>query len=162
MRGNVKMWKCEKGCEKFAKHNLFIVSLQSRSVIGSHRWRAHKRDVRDGREMVALRFRQRCYMNWDAKHGSIRLTTVANVQPKKKMIAELIIPIETLRGKLRKDGYYFRMYKGKQIVQRCPNRKGHVKTEAEQANQERFVERYRKKKVGQQLRWSWVVNNLSF
>ena len=71
---------------------------------------------------------------------------------KKKMIAELIIPIETLRGQLRQDGYYFRMYKGKQIVQRCPNRKGHVKTEAEQANQERFVERYRKKKVGQQLR----------
>ena len=68
------------------------------------------------------------------------------------MIAELIIPIETLRGKLRKDGYYFRMYKGKQIVQRCPNRNGHVKTEAEQANQERFAERYRKKKVGQQLR----------
>ena len=64
------------------------------------------------------------------------------------MIAELIIPIETLRGQLRKDGYYFRMYKGKQIVQRCPNRKGHVKTEAEQANQELFVERYRKKKGG--------------
>ena len=76
---------------------------------------------------------------------------------KKKMIAELIIPIETLRGKLRQDGYYFRMYNGKQIVQRCPNRKGHVKTEAEQANQERFVERYRKKKVGQQL--STIDNN---
>ena len=62
------------------------------------------------------------------------------------MIAELIIPIETLRGQLQKDGYYFRMYKGKQIVQRCPSRKGHVKTEAEQANQERFIERYRKRK----------------
>ena len=62
------------------------------------------------------------------------------------MIAELIIPIETLRGQLKKDGYYFRMYKGKQIVQRCPNRKGHVKTSQEQANQERFIERYRKKK----------------
>ena len=93
----VEMWKCE-FCgaflfafflhflrKKFAKHNLFIVSLQSRSVIGSHRWRTHKRDVRDGREMVASRFRQRCYMNWDAKHGSIRLTTVANMQPKRKM-----------------------------------------------------------------------------
>ena len=34
------------------------------------------------------------------------------------MLAELIIPIETLRGQLKKDGYYFRMYKGKQIVQR--------------------------------------------
>ena len=60
------------------------------------------------------------------------------------MIAELIIPIETLKGRLRKDGYYFRLYKGKQIVQRCPNRVGHVKTEAEAANQRRFVERYRK------------------
>ncbi len=62
------------------------------------------------------------------------------------MIAELIIPIETLKGQLRKDGYYFRMYKGKQIVQRCPNRSGHVKKEGEKANQERFAERYRKKK----------------
>ena len=60
------------------------------------------------------------------------------------MIAELIIPIETLKGRLRKDGYYFRLYKGKQIVQRCPNREGHVKTEAEAANQRWFVERYRK------------------
>ena len=64
------------------------------------------------------------------------------------MIAELIIPIETLKGQLRKDGFYFRMYKGKQIVQRCPNRQGHVKTPNEQANQERFIEKYRKKKAG--------------
>ena len=63
------------------------------------------------------------------------------------MIAELIIPIETLKGQLRKDGYYFRMYKGKQIVQRCPNRKGHVKTAGELANQQRFVEQYGKKKA---------------
>ena len=62
------------------------------------------------------------------------------------MIAEVIIPIETLRGQLRKDGYYFRMYKGKQIVQRCPNRSGHVKTANEQANQERFISTYRKRK----------------
>ncbi len=58
------------------------------------------------------------------------------------MIAELIIPIEWLKGKLRKDGYYFRLYKGKQIVQRCPNRSKHVKTEAEKANQKRFAERW--------------------
>jgi hypothetical protein len=62
------------------------------------------------------------------------------------MIAEVIIPIDTLRGQLRKDGYYFRMYKGKQIVQRCPNRKEHVKTANEQANQERFVVKYKKSK----------------
>ena len=61
------------------------------------------------------------------------------------MKVELIIPIETLRGQLRKDGYYFRLYKGKQIVQRCPNRSGHVKTSNEQANQERFIEKYRKR-----------------
>ena len=60
------------------------------------------------------------------------------------MKAELIIPIETLRGKLKEDGYYFRMYKGKQIVQRCPSRKGHVKTEGERDNQRKFIERYRK------------------
>ena len=64
------------------------------------------------------------------------------------MIAELIIPIETLKGQLRKDGYYFRMYKGKQIVQRCPNRSGHVKKEGEAENQQRFIKRYRKKKPG--------------
>ena len=63
-----------------------------------------------------------------------------------RMIAELIIPIEELRGALRKDGYYFRMYKGKQIVQRCPNRSGHVKKEGEAENQRRFIEQYRKKK----------------
>ena len=40
----------------------------------------------------------------------------------KKMKAELIMPIETLRGKLKEDGYYFRMYKGEQIVQKCPRK----------------------------------------
>ena len=63
------------------------------------------------------------------------------------MKADLILPIDSLRGMLRKDGYYFRMYRGKQIVQRCPNRSGHVKTDSEKANQERFIERYRKKKT---------------
>lgn len=61
------------------------------------------------------------------------------------MIAELIIPIETLKGQLRKDGYYFRMYKDKQIVQRCPNRKGHVKTPKEKENQDLFTAKYRRK-----------------
>ena len=63
------------------------------------------------------------------------------------MIAEMIIPIDSLRGMLRKDGYYFRMYRGKQIVQRCPNRSGHVKTDGEKANQERFIERYGKRRL---------------
>ena len=62
------------------------------------------------------------------------------------MHADLVIPIDSLRGKLDNGGYYFRTYRGKQIVQRCPNRKEHVKTANEQANQERFVEKYRKSK----------------
>ena len=65
------------------------------------------------------------------------------------MRAELIIPIETLRGTLCRNGYYFRIYRGQQIVQRCPNRKNHIKTPAEQANQQRFAstwgQRYKKK-----------------
>ena len=54
------------------------------------------------------------------------------------MKVELIIPIEVLRGKLRGDGYYFRRYRGQQIVQKCPDRSGHVKTQAEAENQKRF------------------------
>lgn len=54
------------------------------------------------------------------------------------MKVELIIPIEILRGKLRKDGYYFRKYRGQQIVQKCPDRKEHVKTTGEAKNQSRF------------------------
>ena len=34
------------------------------------------------------------------------------------MKVELIIPIEGLRGKLRQDGYYFRQYRGQQIVRK--------------------------------------------
>ena len=38
------------------------------------------------------------------------------------MKVELIIPIERLRGALRKDRYYFRMYNNQQVVQRCPTK----------------------------------------
>ena len=58
------------------------------------------------------------------------------------MKAELILPIDNLMGKLENNGYYFRMYKGVQIVQRCPDRSKHVKTEAEAANQKRFAAKY--------------------
>ena len=61
---------------------------------------------------------------------------------RENMKVELIIPIEGLHGKLRRDGYYFRKYRGQQIVQKCPNREGHVKTEAEASNQRRFAEKY--------------------
>ena len=55
------------------------------------------------------------------------------------MKVELIIPIDSLRGKLRQDGFYFRKYRGQQIVQKCPDRSKHVKTEDEAANQRRFA-----------------------
>ncbi len=62
------------------------------------------------------------------------------------MKAVLIIPIESLRGKLRKDGYYFRVYQGQQIVQRCPTK--WVDTPARKAAREKFIERYGKKNGG--------------
>ena len=55
------------------------------------------------------------------------------------MKCELIIPIDVLRGKLCKNGYYFRMYNGQQIVQRVPDRTYHERTFAEIANQKRFA-----------------------
>ena len=63
------------------------------------------------------------------------------------MKAELIIPIETLRGALRKDGYYFRIYKGQQIVQRCPSK--WTDTPARKAARERFIEKYGRSKKTQ-------------
>ena len=60
------------------------------------------------------------------------------------MIVELIIPIETLRGKLKNDGYYFRVCKGKQIVQHTPTQ--WKDTPARKAARERFIATYAKKK----------------
>ena len=60
------------------------------------------------------------------------------------MTVELIIPIDTLRGQLRKDGYYFRMYRGQQIIQKCP--KKWTDTPARKAAREKFIEKYGKKK----------------
>ena len=75
------------------------------------------------------------------KSGAIRRKDI-------KMKAELIIPIDTLRGALRKDGYYFRMYRGQQIVQRCPRK--WVDTPARKAARERFVERYARRNRGEE------------
>ena len=62
------------------------------------------------------------------------------------MKCELIIPIESLRGKLRRDGYYFRLYRCEQIVQRCPTT--WKDTPARKAARERFAktwgQRYKK------------------
>jgi len=59
------------------------------------------------------------------------------------MKAELIIPIESLRGRLMKDGYYFRMYRGEQIVQRCPTT--WKDTPARKAARERFAAKWGKR-----------------
>ena len=62
------------------------------------------------------------------------------------MKVELIIPIDRLKGKLKKDGYYFRMYRDLQIVQKCPT--GWKDTPARKAAREKFAAtwggRYRK------------------
>ena len=74
---------------------------------------------------------------------------VAGLKTKRKertMKVELIIPIESLTGKLRQDGFYFRKYRGQQIVQKCPDRSKHIKTPDEAANQRRFAARYAGKK----------------
>ncbi len=63
------------------------------------------------------------------------------------MIVELIIPIETLRGKLRKDGYYFRVRNGKQIVQKCPRK--WKDTPARKAAREKFIEKYARRNSGE-------------
>ncbi len=63
------------------------------------------------------------------------------------MKAELIIPIDSLRGALRKDGYYFRVCKGEQIVQRCPRK--WTDTPARKAAREKFIERYGRSKKTQ-------------
>ena len=96
------------------------------------------RDVRNGREMVA------------------------GLETKRKeriMKVELIIPIDSLTGKLRQDGFYFRKYRGQQIVQKCPDRSKHVKTEGEAANQRRFAAKYAgKRKRGMTSRTTDDVN----
>ena len=56
------------------------------------------------------------------------------------MKVELIIPIERLRGKLKQDGYYFRQYRGQQIVQRCPTK--WKDTPARKAAREKFAAKY--------------------
>ena len=78
---------------------------------------------------------------------------------RKGMKVELIIPIDSLRGKLRQDGFYFRKYRGQQIVQKCPDRSKHVKTENEAANQRRFAAKYAgKRKRGMTSRITDDVN----
>ncbi len=62
------------------------------------------------------------------------------------MKVELIIPIDKLRGMLRKDGFYFRMYRGQQIIQSVPTK--WKDTPARKAAREKFAatwgKRYKK------------------
>jgi hypothetical protein len=60
------------------------------------------------------------------------------------MKADLIIPIDSLRGKLDDGGYYFRTYRGKQIVQRTP--RTWTDTPARKAAREKFIAQYGKRK----------------
>lgn len=55
-----------------------------------------------------------------------------------------IMPIETFYGKLHCKGkYYFRRSKkGNIYACRCPDRSQHVKTPAEDANQQRFAQQF--------------------
>lgn len=57
------------------------------------------------------------------------------------MTVEYSIPIDWLKGNIGGQ-YYCRMYRGKTIIQRRPNRSNHVKSPAEEANQQRFAMRY--------------------
>ena len=99
------------------------------------------RDVRNGREMVAeLTAKKREEPASLSMVGatlpaapSVRIAKsrqfsmgLINKGSKKDMKVELIIPIDSLRGKLRQDGFYFRKYRGQQIVQKCPDRSKHV------------------------------------
>jgi len=61
------------------------------------------------------------------------------------MKVEYIIPIEWIKGILA-DRYYCRQYRGQNIIQRRPDRSNHVKTPAEAANQQRFINQYARKK----------------
>ncbi len=63
------------------------------------------------------------------------------------MKVTLLEPVETIKGTLQKGKYYFRLYKGMQIVQRCPDRHRHQKTEGERTNQQRFARQYAGKRI---------------
>ncbi len=64
------------------------------------------------------------------------------------MLVSFQSPVAEAIGKLDYDGkFYVRRMYGKYILQRCPNRKGHVPTAREKENQERFIRDWRKSKA---------------
>ena len=96
--------------------------------------------------------------HWWAKQKKYFKTTISttcaaiNTLPRSKvenMIVTFRKPVEGVRGKIRlEDGFYIRKLHGKYVVQRCPNRKGHVATEKERENQQRFIQLYRRVRRG--------------
>ena len=78
----------------------------------------------------------------------------------RNMIVTFKKPVEGIRGKIRlEDGFYIRKLHGKYVVQRCPNRKGHVATEKERENQLRFIQQYRRVRRGDGSQASGSVAN---
>ena len=65
------------------------------------------------------------------------------------MLVSFQSPVAGAIGKLEHDGkFYIRRMYGKYILQRCPNRRGHVATPAEKENQQRFIQQYRRLRRG--------------
>ncbi len=63
------------------------------------------------------------------------------------MIVTFSEPVESVRGKIRIGrGFYVKKMYGKYVLQRCPNRKGHIPTDKEKANQQKFIKRWKKRK----------------
>ena len=61
------------------------------------------------------------------------------------MTVELILPIDALHGKLRNDGFYFRVTNGKQVIQRTPTK--WRDTPARKAAREKFIAKYGRPKT---------------
>ncbi len=58
-------------------------------------------------------------------------------------------PVAGLIGKLEYNSkFYIRKIHGKYILQRCPNRQNHIPTPHEKANQQRFIQQYRRVRRG--------------
>lgn len=63
------------------------------------------------------------------------------------MIVTFSEPVESVRGKLRiGKGFYVKKMYGKYVLQRCPNRKGHIPTKKEKENQKKFIKQWKKRK----------------
>ena len=63
------------------------------------------------------------------------------------MIVTFSDPVESVRGKIRiGKGFYVKKMYGKYVLQRCPNRKGHIPTKKEKENQKKFIKQWKKRK----------------